>query len=81
MDARTQHGHTTFVQTSVQSAKAFRRSGAVPPEISTISQPPKSVSLKPHHLYGKLAYGERTRLILVYIAILVYVAILSRWVS
>ena len=40
--------------------------GHTPPEIFTISQPPRSVSLKPHHLYGKLAYGERTRLILVY---------------
>ena len=39
--------------------------GHSPPEIFTISQPPSSV-LKPHHLYGKLAYGERTRLVLRY---------------
>ena len=35
--------------------------GHAPP---TISQPPRSVSLKQHHLYGKLVYGKRTRLVL-----------------
>ena len=28
-DARAQHGHTTFVRNSAQSAEAFRRSGTI----------------------------------------------------
>ena len=32
MDARVQHGHTTFIQTSVQSAEAFRGPGTCSPQ-------------------------------------------------
>ena len=48
--------------------KHFGGLGHSPPEIFTISQPPSSV-LKPHHLYGKVTYGEHTRLILRYCAV------------
>ena len=61
-DARAQHGYTTFVRTSARSAEALGDLGQAPKKIL---QPPKSV-LKPY-VYGKLACGERMRLIILWI--------------
>ena len=60
-DARAQHGHTTFLYKLLREVQ--KHLGGLGHKLFTISQPPRSV-LKLYHLYGKLVYGERTRLVL-----------------
>ena len=70
MDARAQHGHTTFVRTSAQSTEAFRVcSPRKYLENFTASQFGSEAILycRVHHLYGKLAYGEHATLVILWI--------------
>ena len=67
--ARAQHGHTTFVRTSAQSAEAFRGVWGHPPP--KILQPSRSV-LRSHR-----SENSHMRLVILWI----YIAILRRSIS